>query len=349
MPQFEMPPEVVPPPTTAVDEPVVDERGAAPGEPPPAASVGARRAPATSFGWRQVAIACVLGAVLGAAVPAAFESAERSAAAARVDSLRSVALDYLTAIADGRAELASEAVPLDGRGAAAPDAVLQAAERIEDFEVRLVHVDGDVGTAEVRYRVGGSDVHRTLQADGEGGEWRLQTSLAEVVDLAYYDPITRVQIAGVPLGGGAPVLLYPGTYTVDIVSGPIFLTGGDVFVVDGDPHTPTVPYVTAGVVPQISDYATELAMATIASCQAEPGCPVPAGARLEPAGEVYRMGMGTTMESIDLSVPVAAAVDGGPEWFEVRVRVVLDETGAPVEWLCGRPGEYGTDLVPCAP
>ncbi len=312
------------------------------------ATVGAR-ARVSGFGWRQVVIACVLGAVLGAAVPAAFDAAERSASAARVDSLRTVALDYLTAIADGRAELASETVPLDGRGVAAPDAVLQAAGRIEAYEVRLVHVDGDVGTAEVRYRVGGSDVYRTLQAEREGVGWRLQTSLAEVVDLAYYEPITRVQIAGVPLGGGAPVLLYPGTYTVDIVSGPIFLSGGDVFVVDGDPHTPTVPYVTAGVVPQITDYATELALATVVACQAEPGCAVPADVRIEPTGTVFRMGMGTSMESIDLSVPVAAAVEGGPEWVEVRVRVVLDEAGAPVEWLCGKPGESGTDLVACAP
>lgn len=345
MPQFEMPSEVVAPPATIADGPATG----APHTTEPAASVTRRRATATRFGWRQVIIACVLGAVLGAAVPAAFDAADRGAAAARVDSLRTVALDYLTAIADGRAELASELAPLDGRGAVAPDAVLQAAGRIEAFEVRLVYVDGDVGNAEVRYRVGGSDVYRTLQAERAASGWRLLTPLAEVVDLAYYDPITRVQIAGVALGGDAPVLLYPGTYTIDIVSGPIFLTGGDVFVVDGDPHTPTVPYVTAGIVPQISDYATELAMTTIAACQAAPGCPVPAEARVQPAGEVYRMGMGATMESIDLSVPVTGAIDGAPEWFEVRVRVVLDGAGAPAEWLCGRPGEYGTDLIPCVP
>lgn len=344
MPRFEMPSEVVAPPSTVADEPGVETSRDA----QPSAPVHARPVTRSGFGWRQVVIACVLGAVLGAAVPATLDAVERAAAAARVDTLRAAALDYLTAIADGRAELASEAVPLGGRGAAAPDAVLQAAGRIEAYEVRLVHVDGAVGTAEVRYRVGGSDVYRTLQAEHDATGWRLQTSLAEVVDLAYYEPITRVQIAGVPLGGGAPVLLYPGTYTVDIVSGPIFLSGGDVFVVDGDPHTPTVPYVTAGVVPQISDYATELAMASVAACQTEPGCAVPADARVEPTGAVVRMGMGATMESIDLSVPVAAAVEGGPEWFEVRVRVVLDERGAPVEWLCGKPGELGTDLVPCA-
>jgi len=337
-----MPSQAVAPPATVV-EPAVDVR-AQPLEPP---AVRRRRIP--SFGWRQLAIAAAVGAVLGAAVPAAFEASERSAAAASVDGLRAVALDYLTAISEGRAELASEVVPLESRGAVAPDAVLQAADRIEAFEVRLVSVDGDVGTAEVRYRVGGSDVFRTLQAERAGGTWRLMTSLAEVADLAYYDPITRVQIAGVPLGGDEPVLLYPGTYTIDIVSGPIFLTGGDVFVVDGDPRTPTVPYVTAGIVPQISDYATQLALVTIAACQVEPGCPVPAEARLEPAGEVYPMGMGTTMGSIDLSVPVTATVDGAPEWFEVRVRVVFDDDGAATEWLCGEPGEYGAELQPCAP
>lgn len=316
---------------------------------PGAHAAAGRPRTGVSFGWRQVVIACVLGAVLGAAVPAAFDAAHRSAASARVDELRATALDYLTAIAEGRAELASEVVPLAGRGAVAPDAVLEAAERIEHVEVRVVHVDGDVGTAEVRYRVGGSDVYRTLQAEREGAGWRLRTSLAEVADLAYDDPITRVQIGGVALGGDAPVLLYPGTYRIDVVSGPILLTGGDVFVVDGDPRTPTVPYVTAGIVPRISDSATELALVTIAACQAQPGCPVPPEARLEAAGEVYPMGMGTTMGSIDLSVPVTAAVDGAPEWFEVRVRVVLDESGTPTEWLCGAPGEYGTDLEPCVP
>lgn len=344
MPQFEMPPEAAARPAAAIDESSV---AAHPLAAEPDASVRRSRRPRAAFGWRQLLIACLVGAVLGAAVPAAFDANERSVAAARVEGLRAVAIDYLTAIADGRAELASQVVPLEGRGAVAPDAVLQAADRIESYEVRLVHVDGDAGSAEVRYRIGGSDVDRTLQAERDGGGWRLMTSLAEPADLAYYDPVSRVQIAGVPLGGGAPVLLYPGTYTIDVVSGPIFLTGGDVFVVDGDPRTPTVPYVTAGIVPQVSDYATELALVATATCQTEPGCPVPAGARIEPAGEVYPMGSGATMESIDLSVPVTATVDGTAQWFEVRVRVVLDDTGAPSRWLCGAPGEYGTDLVPC--
>jgi hypothetical protein len=345
MPEFEMPPEADARPASAIDQASV----AAPAHPTERhRSVARPLRQRASFGWRQLLIAGLVGAVLGAAVPAAFEASERSATAASVDGLRSTALGYLTAIAEGRAERASEVVPLEGRGSVAPDAVLQAAERIEAFEVRLVHVDGDAGSAEVRYRVGGSDVYRTLQAEREGSGWRLMTSLAEVADIAYYDPVSRVEIAGVPIGGGAPVLLYPGTYTIDVVSGPIFLTGGDVFVVDGDPQTPTVPYITAGIVPQISDYATELALGAITACQAQPGCPVPADARLEPAGEVYPMGSGSTMESIDLSVPVTASVDRtAPEWFEVRVRVVLDETGAPTQWLCGAPGDYGTDLVPC--
>lgn len=340
-----MPPVADPRPTAALDEP-----GAAPPARPAEhdASVPRAARPKASFGWRQVLIAGLVGAVLGAAVPAAFEASDRSTAAARVDGLRTAALDYLTAIADGRAELASTVVSLEGRGAVAPDAVLQAAERIESYEVRLVHVDGDAGSAEVRYRVGDSDVYRTLQAERGAGGWQLMTSLAEVADIAYHDPVSRVQIAGVPLGGGEPVLLYPGIYTIDIVSGPIFLTGGDVFVVDGDPHTPTVPYVTAGIVPQISDHATELALSTIAACQTQPGCPVPAEARLEAAGEVYPMGSGSTLASIDLSVPVTATVDGAtPEWFEVRVRVVFDDAGKATEWLCGAPGDYGADLVRC--
>src|SRR5688572_10275426 len=114
MPEFEMPPVAAPRPAAALDEP----RAAPPGRPAELdASVPRAKRPKASFGWRQVLIAGLVGAVLGAAVPAAFEASDRSVAAARVDGLRTAALDYLTAIAEGRAELASTVVSLEGRGA----------------------------------------------------------------------------------------------------------------------------------------------------------------------------------------------------------------------------------------
>lgn len=298
------------------------------------------------FGWRQLLIADLVGTLVGGVFPAAMQSLDRSAATAQVEGLRGVALEYLSAIAGGRAGVATEMVPVEGSGRAAPDAVLQSADRIVDYVVQLVQVDGSSGSADVRYRVAGTAVFRALEAELVEGEWLLRTTLAEVADVTFTDPIGRVEVAGVPLDGATPVLLYPGSYTIDAISGPFFLSGGDVFVVDGDLTTPTVPYVTAGVVPRIRDYATELALATIADCQVSPGCPVPEGLRLMPVGEPYPVD--AEPGAIDLSVPIMARDGADTEWFDIRLRAVLDADGVPTEWLCGQPGDSGGELASCS-
>lgn len=316
-----------------------------PDEPP--RSPGPARRQLRRFGWRQLLAAGLVGALAGGAIPAGLQALDDSAASARVDSLRSLALEYLTAIATGRAGLATAMAPADGPGRAAPDAVLQSAEPITDYSVLLVQVAGEAGAADVRYRVGGVEVFRSLDAELVEGEWRLRTTLAEVADVRFSDPIGRVQVAGVPLDSSTPLLLYPGSYTIDAYSGPFFLSGGDRFVVDGDLRTPTVPYVTAGVAPRIRDFATELALDTVADCQMRARCPVGFGLRLLPVGEPFPVDFDAEAGTIDLSVPIMALDDADTQWFDVRLRAVLDEDGVPAEWRCGEPGETEA-LYPCS-
>ncbi len=304
--------------------------------------------PALRFGWRQLLVAGIVGTLLGIAVPTAMRALDDTTASAQAESLRGVALDYLTAIATGRSGVATALAPVTSSGRVAPDAVLASAEPITDFSVQLVQVDGASGAAHVRFRVGGADVLRALDAALIDGEWQLQDSLAEVADVRFREPIGRVEVAGVPLDGRSPVLLYPGSYTIDAYSGAFFLSGGDRFVVDGDVRTPTVPYVTAGVVPRIRDYATELALDVVADCQMRARCPVDFGLSLLPVGDPYPVEVDAAAGVVELVVSIMAVggdgrgTDGSDpetEWFDVRLRALLDDRGVPTEWRCGEPGE----------
>ncbi|WP_092916487.1 hypothetical protein [Agrococcus baldri] len=356
MPQFEMPPRAegsvrpgstgsspIDPASDGLGTDSADPLSAGPLESDPLHTATARR----RFGWRQLLIAGLVGVLAGGAIPVALQSLDDSAAGAQVEDLRSVALEYLTAIANGRAGVATGLAPVRGSGRVAPDAVLQSATPITDYTVQLVQVDGVSGSADVRYRVGGIEVFRALEARLVEGEWRLRTSLAEVADVTFSDPIARVQVAGVPLDGAAPVLLYPGSYRIDAFAGLFFLSGGDEFVVDGDPGTPTAPYVTAGVVPRIRDYATELALDTVADCQLRARCPVGYGLRLLPVGEPYPVDADADTGAIDLVVPIMALDGQDTQWFDVRLRAILDDDGAPAEWLCGEPGASAEELHGC--
>ncbi len=341
MPQFEMPHQAEDPPRPEDAGAVAADVGAMLAERPddPPLHPGPAGALRHRFGWRQLLIAGLVGVLAGAGIPATMQSFDDSAASAEVESLRSVALEYLTAIASGRAGVATELVPVEGSGRVAPDVVLQSADPITDYSVQLVQVDGQVGSADIHYRVGGTEVFRALAAERLDGEWQLRTTLAEIADVRFSDPIVRVQVANVPLDGPSPVLLYPGSYTIDALTGPFFLSGGDRFTVDGDLRTPTAPYVTAGLAPRIRDYATELALDTVADCQMRMGCPVAVGLRLLPVGEPYPVDVDTEQGVIDLSVPIMALDGADSQWFDVRLRAVLDDDGVPSEWLCSEPGE----------
>ena len=342
MPEFEMPAAVEAPPRPERPAPASSLRPAHTAEPDASGTLEAPRR--SGPGWRHVLVAGLVGAIIGAAIPGGVQMIERAAADAQVESLRTVALEYLTAIADGRADEATAMVPLPRNAEQAPDAVLQSADRIEDVEVRLVHIDGDIGSVEVRYTAQHDDIARTLEAERVGGEWRLTTTLAEPLFVATYDSGTEVRIAGVALSTGRGVHLYPGGYSLDEDDGPLLSTRSEPFVIDGDPATRPEAYAESVLLPEAERRAGEHARAVVRECQAQPGCIVPLEAELADQGTyVY----GSSDGAIDVSVQLMAGDDLNGRWFEVRVRIVTDEAGAPEQWLCAEMDDYSIPTEPC--
>ncbi len=299
--------------------------------------------PLRGTGWRQLLAAGVVGAIVGAAIPGGIELGERAAANADEAGLRQVATAYLAAIADGRASDASAMVPLPARAEEATDAALQSARRIDAAEVRLVRVDGDIGSVEVRYEVGAVETARTLDAERVAGDWWLTTSLAEPVEAMYFSFDTQVSLAGTPLVVGRPLHLYPGLYEVDETESPIMRVRSEPFAVDGDTATPTEVFVDAQLTPEVHDDASALGLAVARECQAAPSCEIPPEVELEVAhAAVY----GGADGWLDLGVQLASA-DVQQQWFEVRLRLETDAEGAPARWLCAPPGDHGDPADPC--
>ncbi|MBO1770397.1 hypothetical protein [Agrococcus sp. TF02-05] len=361
MPEFEMP-EVPPPagpPADASPAPAVASIGPASTAADVSAVLGATEltvesapvasapAPRPRVVWRHVLAAGLVGALVGAGVPATVQALDRAAAAAEVDGLRSLAEDYLTAIAERRADDATSLVPLvrqADRAVAAPAALLASARPIERQEVRMVHIDGDVGSVEVRYRVAGQDVERSLEAERVDGRWQLLTSLAERASVQPYDEVSA-SIGGIDLDG-RDLRLYPGTYALDRVEGPVLATGGERFVVDGDPQSPTEIWVQHELVPDLAALASDYAIAAAAACQLDRSCAIPEGALLGAQDGVHvqwRMASGP----IVLGVPLMATTGATSEWLEMQVQLTVDAEGTPVLWECGRPGTFDAALVPC--
>lgn len=358
MPDFEMP--EVPPPSGPPAAASPDGAGEAIGRPATAADastlVGATEltvepapaapapAPRPRIVWRHVLAAALVGAVIGAGVPATVQALDRAAATAEVDGLRSLAEDYLAAIAERRADDATRLVPLARPAIAAPAALLASARPIEQQEVRMVHIDGEAGSVEVRYRVAGQEVERSLEAERVDGRWQLLTSLAERASVQPYDEVSA-SIAGVGLDG-RDVRLYPGTYALDRVEGPVLTTGGERFVVDGDPRSPTEVWVQHELVPDLAALASDYAIAAAAACQLDRSCAIPEGALLGAQDGVHvqwRMPSGP----IVLGVPLMATSGATSEWLEMQVQLTVDAEGTPVLWECGRPGTFDAALAPC--
>jgi hypothetical protein len=347
MPEFEMPSEVEVPPSP---EPTVLERPRATTDHPahtaePDASDAHEERRRASLTWRHVLVGVVVGAILGAAVPGGIQLAERAAASADSDGLRAVATDYLTAIAEGRAARASAIVPLPSAAETAPDAVLQSADRIQEAAVRMVHIDGDVGTVEVGFEVGRRAVTHMLEAERADGGWRLTTSLAEGVTLQTFGPATIAQIAGFAVPTGTAVRLYPGTYRFDDLDDDLLRVTSEPFTVDGDAATPVETYIDAQLAPQLAALAGEIGVAVGEACQAQPTCTLPRD------GEV-RYGGGSWVQAfaerwVDVSVQMMVGPESNAQWFEARMRIVRDGSGAPVEWLCSPIDAYSTPVDPC--
>lgn len=346
IPEFEMPTEE---PSPALD--------AASDATPEAPGVGSRSAIAEpgraaqwrQVGWRHVVAAGVVGALLGAAVPASLEALGRAAADADVDRLRSVAIDYLAAVAERRADDATALVPLlrGAEAAAIASAELLAAARpIEQPDVRLVHIDGDVGTVEVRYRVGGREHARSLDAERIDGRWALLTSLAERATVQPFETDLPVSIAGVSLSE-RQVRLYPGTYELDLVEGPVFDVGGERVEIDGDPRTPAEIHVERRLSEPLAELAADYAVAAGARCQAASSCPIAEGALLGTPESAYVRSLEPDGRLL-LGVPLVATAGTTSSWFEVSMRLTVDDEGRPVAWECGVPGAADGTLAPCS-
>ncbi|SDR89479.1 hypothetical protein SAMN04489719_1065 [Agrococcus carbonis] len=339
MPEFEMPAEVSAPPRPEPAQPAT-ERPAHTAEPGASDRLEAPRP--VRAGWRRLIAAGVIGALLGAALPGALQLVERRAAAADTESLRTVAADYLAAIAEGRAAEATAMVPLPQRAETATDAVLQSADRIEDAAVRLVHIDGDAGLVEVAFTLLGEEHARSLSAERVFGEWRLTTPLAEPLDIGMFsNAVAAIGGFELPRGG---VHLYPARYSFDRQTGPVVQVRGEPFVVDGDPASQTMAYVEAVLVPDVAAAVNTMVAELAEVCQRALDCPVPAGADVR-TPNVYISNVGE--RSIDLMAQVATSTGQSEQWFDVMVRAELGDTGAAQQWLCSSIGSFSTPTEPC--
>ncbi len=293
--------------------------------------------------WRQLTAAALIGILVGAGVPAVFQGIDRAGADARVESLRSTAMAYLEAIAAGESDTATSMVPVEQE--TPPDAVLRAAQRIELPDVRLTTIDGDLATVEVRYRVGGRQVARTLDAAHVDGEWRVLTTLAEPFMAYSHDDRGVVTVAGVELPSSRRVLLYPGSYATDRTTTPLIVLGGDRFDVDGDPSTQTEIFSSMELAPGIGDAAEEVGIAHVRACDLE-ACAIDADADVSSVD-------GPWVSSIDASGAVDLVLQLHSREFagqlrELRMRAVVDEAGALVEWECSELSDFSTaELQPC--
>ncbi|MFA4841602.1 MAG: hypothetical protein WC580_07825, partial [Agrococcus sp.] len=225
-----------------------------------------------------------------------------------------------------------------------PPAALVAAWRISPLAVSAPHVDGAEGSIDVRYRVGGTEVERTLRATSTAAGWRLETSLAELPRTSAVDATAQLQLAGVPLPERA-LHLYPAVYRLDVVKGPLFVSGGGAFTVDGDPGTATVVEAATGLMPSFEQRLADLASAAVDTCRERPDCAIRTSAPFSRAGAADILEVFDDGRAIDVKVPLLARDDAGWEWRDVIVRARLDSRGLPVEFLCSMPGE--DELRPC--
>jgi hypothetical protein len=346
-PDFVMPPEAVEPPAVPAAPPPQDAtraHGASPAHDPTAEPVEA--AVARRMPWRQLIVAGLVGVLVGAAVPAGVQAAQDAAADAQVQGLRSTAMAYLTAIAEGEAGRATAMVPVAGH--MPPDVLLGSAERIHELEVQLVTIDDDRARIDVRFEIGSIGELRELAAERVDGEWRITTSLAEEVVVHSFDGTTGLTVAGVILPPNRTVMLYPGTYRADVVETSLLRSGGERFEVDGDPDTPSDLFSRPTLTDGFRAAAVDVASARVAACLEQQGCPFDSDTAVPPTAELYIMGMDPVGGAIDVMVPLGYVGSMG-QWQELPLRANIDEAGALVSWDCGQPGRPHHDLAACSP
>lgn len=345
-PDFTMPPAAVSaPPPAALARPDPDGVDVGPGV-DPSIDIGRRR-----WSWRHLAIAAAVGFLIGAGIPAGVSGVEHATADADERSLRATAMAYLDAIAAGDAATATAMVPPPGRGAIAPDAVLQAATPIASPEVWLVAIDGDTAIVEVGFELGAEHITRTLDAVRVDTQWQLGTTLAEPVAVPPPYGETAgdgVDIGGVTLETGGGALLYPGRYRVDVQQTRLLRVGGDPFEVDGDPETPVMISASAAASDALAAAAVTVARDRVGACELLAECPIDAQTVARPTDAIAVTRVDPAGRSIDLAVPLGLGSGYGGSGETLHLRALIGPAGWLVGWECSGPDDGGA-FEPCGP
>jgi len=313
--------------------------------PPRGSDRGRPRRPRRGIEWRHVLVAGVVGAIVGALLPGGIQLAERAAVGADEDRLRATAMEYLTAIVEGRA-VDAEAMIGGSRGSrAVSDAVLQSAEGITDPGVRLVHIDGDEATVEVSYAVGGEDVVRPLSAERAAGTWQLTDSLVEGVAVYANGGGLEPRIAGIAVPSSATMQLHPGVYAFDEVEDPLLEARGEAFAVDGDPSTRGEVHFEAMPAEGLLDRASSIAVAVAERCRADNTCAEVPDGDIRSAGAPFLAAVAP--QFLELRAQVVVGGEHSGIWFDLGIRIPRDDDGVASEWLCTPIGGFEPPTEPC--
>lgn len=303
------------------------------------------------FGWRHLVIVGVVSALVGAAIPLALQSAQQSAATGRTDALRDAAQSYLAAVAAGAWEQAASLVPTTGPAELAPAALLDAAQRIENPEVVLAQADGDAGVVQVRYdvpsRPGALTVTRLLEAQFTDGGWQLTTSLAELPSVANYEGVLVPAVAGIALSRPSPVLLYPGSYTLDPPESPVYELEETAFTIDGDPATVAEIRAFPEWSQALLGEAETRAVLHAEACRAAGVCGWPPSAEIASAGDAAVMGPTTAVE-VPVQLTLMVSSGRSNEMTVVWVWLSLDGDGEVEGAVCQGLAGFSDEPVDCS-
>ncbi|WP_347755939.1 hypothetical protein [Agrococcus sp. ProA11] len=296
--------------------------------------------------WRHVLVAGVVGVLAGAVIPGGIQVAERAAVSGDQSNLRDVAMEYLTAIAEGRASDATAMLPVQP-AAMVPDAVLQSARRITDAGVRLVHIDGDAAAVEVEYTLDGASISRTLEAERVDGSWQLTRPLTEAVPFHQYSGTAGARIANFEISLDRPMVMYPGIYRFDpVLDDPIIIARSDAFSVDGDPATASEPFIETTLRPEVAAHAEALAVAAGERCRQADTCYLPQEGALRVDHDAWVVA--SSPQAVDVIVHLTNSTSTMGQTHQVMVQIERDAAGGAAAWRCSEPDAYGLeDAEPC--
>lgn len=340
-------PSVVPEPARPTEAPAIALGEAPAHTAEPDAHDRAARDGRRGINWRHVLVAGVIGVLAGAAIPGGIQVAERAAVSSDQNSVRATAMAYLTAIADGRASDATAMVAAPAPGQSVPDAVLQSARRITDPEVRLVHIDGDAATVEVEYTLGSPQIARTLEAERVGGAWQISRPLTEAVPFFQLGGTTEARIGGFEIALDRAVHLYPGIYTFDpMPEDAIVTSSSDPFSVDGNPATPTEPFIHMSLRPDADEEAEAVALAVGERCMAEGSCAIPPDATLRVEQGMWVVAV--SPQAVEVIAQLTTTSSNRMDGHQIMMQIERDAAGDVSAWLCSALDAYDlTDPEPC--